>query len=288
MPEAVIAANKSDIVIACLGLSPVLEGEEGDAPAVMQNDDRINLGLPGEQSRLLKAIAATGKPVVVVLCNGGPLSIPEEIPLADAVIEAWYPGEEGGAAIADIIFGNACPSGRMPVTVVKSIEDIPPFEDYNMAMRTYRYMTKEPLFPFGFGLSYTLFTYETHNMPDQMSVGSDLSFDAVIRNVGNFDGDAVLQIYLKHLKPSVEVPNYQLVHFERQNLMKDQEKSVHITIPSRLLAVIRPDGSCLLEPDEIQLFIGDIQPDRLSEKLAGYSVKSAEIKIVGKPITIQY
>ena len=167
IPEAVIAAQKSDVVVLCLGLSPHLEGEEkldwekaGDASSA----DRMALGLPGQQAELLRAVTKVGKPVVLVLCNGGPLSIPEEEPLVNAILEAWYPGEEGGAAIADILFGVESPSGRLPVTVVRSVNELPPMEDYQMKGRTYRYLEKEPLFPFGFGLGYGKFCY-TASLP---------------------------------------------------------------------------------------------------------------------------
>lgn len=286
IPEAVLAARRSDAVILCLGLSPVLEGEEGEKDAVQC--DRSTLGLPGRQSELLKAVAKEGKPVVLILCNGSPVSIPEEEALADAIVEAWYPGEEGGSAVADVLFGNYNPSGRMPVTVVRSVEDLPPFEDYDMTGRTYRFLEKEPLYPFGYGLSYTDFDYEIVEFPDSILVGEDIRFEIRVSNIGEMDGEEVVQAYLHDREAFVQVPKLQLVAFDRIFLKKGEEKVVQITIRSRDLAVIAEDGSCVLEPGVFEIHVGGTQPDGTSERLTGKKTLRREITMAGEQRIISY
>src|SRR5690554_1348707 len=157
--EALAAAERSDLVVMCLGLSPEFEGEEGSVAESDGGGDKINLNLPGLQLDLLKVISQTGKPIVLVLLNGSPVELNWAHENVEAILEAWYPGEEGGTAIADILFGNYNPGGRLPITFVKSIDQLPPFRDYSMKNRTYRYMESDPLYPFGYGLSYTSFKY---------------------------------------------------------------------------------------------------------------------------------
>uniref|UniRef100_S0DED1 Glycoside hydrolase family 3 protein n=1 Tax=termite gut metagenome TaxID=433724 RepID=S0DED1_9ZZZZ len=288
IPEAVLAAQKSDVAVLCLGLSPVLEGEESDDPSVHQEDDRVHLGLPGRQAELLRAVAAVGKPVVLVLCNGGPLSIPEEDPLAGAILETWYPGEEGGAAVADILFGRAAPSGRLPVTVVRSAADLPPLEEYSMRGRTYRYMEAEPLYPFGFGLSYARFGYGIQNLPQRLPTGEALRFTVDVENTGALADDAVLQVYLRHLEPSVGVPLRQLVWFRHLPLAPGEKQAVEVDIPARLLAIVREDGSCAVEPGPYELWVGGIQPDAVSRRLSGDPVVSGHFTLEGSTVDVPY
>lgn len=286
IPEAVLAARRSDISVLCLGLSPVLEGEEGEEGAVQC--DREHLGLPGRQDELVRAVAGEGKPVILVLCNGSPLSIPKEEALADAVLEVWYPGEEGGSAVADILFGNYNPSGRLPVTVVKSAEDLPPFESYDMKGRTYRFSEKEPMYPFGYGLSYTEFSYRPVGIPQKISVGQDIYFETVVKNTGMRSGETVVQVYIHDEEASVEVPKRQLVFFKRVMLESGEEKSVPICIRARDLAVIRKNGTCVLEPGVFDVYIGGSQPDEVSRRLTDDNIWEGKVEMAGQETEIPY
>lgn len=286
IPEAVIAAQKSDVSVLCLGLSPVLEGEEGELGAVQS--DRTELGLPGRQSELLKAVAAVGKPMIVVLCNGSPISLPEEEEFIDALLEAWYPGEEGGAAVADIIFGKCSPSGRMPVTVVKCVDDLPPFENYDMKGRTYRYLEKDPLYPFGFGLSYSEFTYEVTEFPETAIVGDDIRFKVRVCNSGTYDAEAAVQVYIVNNTTQVPVPARQLVFFQKVFLRQKESRMIESRIRSRDLAVIDQDGKCISEPGEWTVYVGGVQPDEVSRKLTRETICERKIRIDGEKKEIIY
>ena len=204
--EALAAAERADVAILCLGLSPKLEGEEGEVANSDGGGDRNRLELPGMQEELLKAVSTLGKPIVLVLFNGSPVAInwaQENIP---AIIEAWYPGEEGGTALAEVIFGDYNPGGRLPVTFVKSLDQLPPFTDYSMQGRTYRYMQEEPLYPFGYGLSYTTFTYRNLTLDKTaFAIGQDqeIKITVEVENTGPVAGDEVAQLYLKHLDAKV-------------------------------------------------------------------------------------
>ncbi|WP_029470990.1 glycoside hydrolase family 3 C-terminal domain-containing protein [Blautia producta] len=286
IPEAVIAARKSDIAVLCLGLSPVLEGEEGEEGAVQC--DRDDLGLPGRQAELVRAVAREGKPVILILCNGSPLSIPKEEPLADAILEVWYPGEEGGSAVADILFGNYNPSGRLPVTVVKGTEDLPPFDSYDMQGRTYRFLEKEPMYPFGYGLSYTRFEHRPVDLPETIPAGKDIQFDVSVKNTGKCSGETVLQVYIRDEEASVKVPKHQLVFFKRVMAETGEEKKVTVCIRARDLAVVRQNGTCVLEPGRFKIYIGGSQPDEVSRRLTDDEIWEGVIEMTGVETEIAY
>lgn len=286
IPEAVIAARKSDIAVLCLGLSPVLEGEEGEEGAVQC--DRDDLGLPGRQAELVRAVAREGKPVILILCNGSPLSIPKEEPLADAILEVWYPGEEGGSAVADILFGNYNPSGRLPVTVVKGTEDLPPFDSYDMQGRTYRFLEKEPMYPFGYGLSYTRFEYRPVDLPETILAGKDIQFDVSVKNIGKCSGETVVQVYIRDEEASVKVPKHQLVFFKRVMAETGEEKKVTVCIRARDLAVVRQNGTCVLEPGRFKIYIGGSQPDEVSRRLTDDEIWEGVIEMTGVETEIAY
>ncbi|MHB8061288.1 MAG: glycoside hydrolase family 3 C-terminal domain-containing protein, partial [Ruminiclostridium sp.] len=217
-----------------------------------------------------------------------PVTITEEEPLVDGVLEVWYPGEEGGNAIADILFGDCNPCGRMPVTVVRSIDDLPPFEDYDMYQRTYRYMDKEPLYPFGFGLSYTSFQYSKLKAPSCINAGEDLSLEVTLCNTGKRAGSAALQVYLTDLKATVLTPKHQLVAFRHIFLEKDQSETVTLTIKARQMAVIRNDGSCVLEPGEFLVQVGGVQPDSVSRRLSDDNIEEFIFEMTGEDTQIKY
>ncbi|MEJ2196121.1 MAG: glycoside hydrolase family 3 C-terminal domain-containing protein [Ignavibacteriaceae bacterium] len=209
--KAVELAKNSDVVIFVGGITAELEGEEMRVNYDGFNGgDRTNLDLPKTQQKLLKALSSTGQPIVLVLSSGSALSInwaKENIP---AIIQLWYPGEEGGTALANVLFGDYNPAGRLPITFYKSINQLPPFEDYNMKGRTYRYFENEPLFPFGYGLSYTKFKYENFSCPTKIQAGEISKVSVEVKNIGNVAGDEVVQFYIKDLEASVPIPIHSL------------------------------------------------------------------------------
>lgn len=286
--EAVEAARNADVVIMCMGLAPSIEGEEGDAVNSDASGDRIHIDLPGVQEELLKEIHATGKPIVLVMLNGSAVAINwanEHIP---AILEAWYPGEEGGTAIADVIFGNYNPAGRLPVTFVKSVDDLPPFTDYSMKNRTYRYIEKEPLYPFGFGLSYTTFQYSNLTLSaKEIGTSENLTISVDVQNTGKMAGDEVVQLYLTDLEASVVVPKCQLRGVQRINLAPGEKKTVTFTLTPRQMALIDNEGRCILEPGTFKISVGGCQPDERSKKLGGtFLTETFEVK--GNPVELPY
>ena len=255
--EAVSAAERAEVVVMCLGLSPQIEGEEGDAYNSDAGGDRTHLDLTGVQQQLLERIVAVGKPVVLVLINGSALAINWANEHVDAIVEAWYPGEEGGTAIADVLFGDYSPSGRLPVTFPKSLEQLPPFEDYAMAGRTYRYMTEEPLYPFGYGLSYTTFEYfEMKLSAAKVASGQELKVTVRVRNTGAHAGDAVVQLYLSDLEASVDAPIRSLVGFTRVSLTPGASKEVSFAISSEQMKLVNDLGERVLQPGAFRVEVG--------------------------------
>jgi beta-glucosidase len=287
--EAKIVAEKSDAVVLCLGLSPRIEGEEGDAFNADASGDRIEIGLPGMQLELLKDIKKLGKPVVAVLLNGSAIAMEEAKEYADAIVEAWYPGEEGGNAVADVIFGNYNPAGRLPVTFVKSVEDLPNFEDYSMKNRTYRFIEKEPLFPFGFGLSYTKFKYSNLVVEDKnVSCGDTVKIKVNVENIGYMDGEEVVQVYLAHLGTNFKVPNHQLVGFKRVKIAEGETKTVEFEIKTRYLGIINDEGKFIFNPGTCRLFVGGTQPDALSRKLSYSNIVETDLRLQGEVTALEY
>lgn len=287
--EALAAAQRADVVIMCLGLSPELEGEEGDAARSTAGGDKTSLDLPGIQEELLKAVCATGKPVVLVLFSGSPVSINWAQDNVPAILQAWYPGEEGGTAIADVLFGDYNPGGRLPVTFVKSVEQLPPFTDYSMKGRTYRYMEDEPLYPFGYGLSYTTFEYSNLKLSAEIiEAGQSITISVDVKNTGNMAGDEVVQLYLKDLKASVDVPIHELKGFCRVKLQPGESTTVTFTLTPRQMALIDNDGRCILEPGRFRVMVGGRQPDKRSETLAKTPILVGEFEVRGEPMELEY
>lgn len=287
--EAIAVAKRSDVVIMCLGLSPRIEGEEGDVANSDGGGDRLHLDLPGAQQHLLETICATGKSIVLVLLNGSALAINWAANHVPAIVEAWYPGEEGGTAIADVLFGDYSPAGRLPVTFVKSINDLPPFTDYSMKGRTYRYLEKEPLYPFGFGLSYTTFEYSNLVLSaDSIAVGDSILVNVDVKNTGEYKGDEVVQLYLTDLGASVPVPKCELKGVNRVTLAPLQKKTVSFTVTPRQMALIDLDGRCVLEPGRFRISVGGSQPDVQSQELMGRSPLTCEFEAVGEKTKLEY
>ncbi len=263
--EAVAAAREADVAVLVMGLSQQMEGEEGqeegNPTGVLSRGDRTEIGLPGDQETLLKAVAATGTPVVLVLLNGSALAInwaQEHLP---AILEAWYPGEAGGRAVAEVLFGDYNPGGRLPVTFYKSVEDLPPFEDYAMTGRTYRYFDGEVLYPFGHGLSYTRFAYDELVLDhDRMDGPETLTVSCKVTNIGDRTGDEVVQVYLRDALASLPGPHHNLVGFTRVRLAPGASTHVGFTLQPKQFAFADEDGRWVLEPGRFLLTVGGGQP----------------------------
>ncbi|MDI7276062.1 MAG: glycoside hydrolase family 3 C-terminal domain-containing protein [Anaerolineae bacterium] len=263
--EAVQAARGADVAILVLGLDQTQEGEEGQREGVPgegpSQGDRVGLGLPGVQEELLRAVHATGTPVVLVLLNGSPIALAWAAAHVPAIVEAWYPGEEGGTAIAEVLWGDYNPAGRLPITFYRSDADLPPFADYAMAGRTYRYFSGEPLFPFGFGLSYASFAYTGLSVsPQEIARGESVTVRAEVRNTGHRAGDEVVQLYLRALEPGGPAPLRALAGFARLHLRPGEGRTVSFTIPPSQMARVDDSGRRVLEPGTFEVSVGGAQP----------------------------
>ncbi|HEU4388958.1 MAG TPA: glycoside hydrolase family 3 C-terminal domain-containing protein [Blastocatellia bacterium] len=262
LDHAVRAAREADAVVLVLGISPALEGEEMtvNVPG-FRGGDRTSLDLPKAQEDLLKAVAGVGKPTAVVLLSGSALSVNWAADNVPAIIEAWYPGEEGGTAVADVLFGDYNPGGRLPVTFYKSVADLPPFEDYSMQNRTYRYFKGEPLYPFGHGLSYTTFKYDSLKLSAKtVKAGQSVRVSASVQNEGGRAGDEVVQLYVTDVASSVPVPMRSLAGIKRVFLKPGERRTVSFTISPEQMSVIDDRGRRVIEPGEFAVSIGGKQP----------------------------
>jgi beta-glucosidase len=287
--EAEAAADRADVVILALGLTAEYEGEEGSARSSDAGGDRSRIDLPPVQQRLLERIVNRGKPVVLVLFSGSALSVGWAHEHVASIVQAWYPGGEGGRAIAEVLFGDASPAGRLPVTVVKSLDQLPPFEDYAMAGRTYRYLQGEPLYPFAFGLSYAAFRYSALELGgDRIAAGDDLTVSGVVENVGRCASDEVVQIYLSDVEASTRVPRWSLAGFRRVHLAAGAKAAVRFTLPARRMALIDDRGRCLIEPGAFRVFLGGSQPDARSRELGAAATMQADFRVEGRIKEIAY
>ena len=259
--EAVIAARKADVVIAVLGISPQLEGEESDSsdPGFF-GGDRLDLNLPRPQQELLESLSAAGKPLIVVLTNGSALAVNWAQEHAAAILEAWYPGEEGGTAVADVLSGDFNPAGRLPVTFYKSVAQLPPFGSYSMNGRTYRYSTEQPLYPFGYGLSFSSFNYSgAKASPDQAAPGVAVTVSVRVTNSSSVPGDEVVQLYLSHA--GVEgTPIRSLAGFRRIHLDPSASQTVDFPLGDRELSIVDENGVRRIVPGLVDVWIGGGQP----------------------------
>jgi beta-glucosidase len=259
--EAIAAAKNADVVIAIVGITSQLEGEEMPVsePGFL-GGDRTSIDLPQPEEDLVQAVAATGKPLAVVLMNGSALAVNWINEHANAVLDAWYPGEEGGAAVAETLSGKNNPAGRLPVTFYKGVDQLPNFEDYGMANRTYRYFTGKPLYTFGYGLSYTKFSYSDLSVPAQSIVaGQPIGADVTVTNTGKLPGDEVVQLYLK-FPPVKGAPRVALRGFERIHLGPGASQKVHFDLNPRDLGIVTEDGNPIIAQGDYTISIGGGQP----------------------------
>ncbi len=265
--KAVQAARNSQVAVMVMGLSQAVEGEqgqkEGNVAGVTSLGDRITLDLPSYQHELLEAVQATGTPVILVLLNGSAVAVNWADENVFAILEAWYPGQAGGTAVAEALFGLTNPGGRLPVTFYKSSSDLPAFKDYNMTNRTYRYFTGEPLYPFGYGLSYTSFAYSNLQIsPAQIKAGECVIVQVEVENVGRRAGDEVVQLYVKDVQASQPVPQHQLQGCTRVHLQPGERKPVQFTLLAEQMSLVDESGQWLLEPGEFKLWVGGQQPNQ--------------------------
>ncbi|MFN2190343.1 MAG: glycoside hydrolase family 3 C-terminal domain-containing protein, partial [Candidatus Promineifilaceae bacterium] len=278
--QALEAAEQADLVIAVMGLSNALEGEEMPVEVEgFSGGDRTDIGLPHTQLELLKEIQALGKPLVLVLLNGSALGIGWAEQNVPAILEAWYPGQAGGEAIADVLFGDFNPGGKLPVTFYESAADLPSFEDYTMANRGYRYFNGRPLYPFGFGLSYTTFDYTGFEVDrTHAAVGSDVNISVDVKNTGSRLGDAVVQLYVQQPESDTPRPSKVLIGFKRLTLEPEQKKKITFTVNTNQLAFYNRAGELTLPPGSYRLMLGD-SSDHLPHQAA---VKIMDTKISSK------
>ena len=261
-------ANEFEVTILCLGITQLIEGEEGEAIASRTKGDRKSIRLPQNQIDFLKKMREVSEKLVVVITGGSAISIPEVYELADAVLFAWYPGEQGGNAVANVLFGEANPSGRLPVTVPRSVDDLPPFEDYNMQGRTYRYMETDPMFPFGFGLSYTTYLYSNLSLSKKrLKKGDNLDLTFTLTNTGTRTGDEISQLYVKDNAASVDVPFYSLKGVKRVSLEPGESKDVTFTITPEAFALVNEQGESILESGEFTIYVGGSVPTEVATQL---------------------
>ena len=276
------AVNKADLIVAVVGLAGELEGEEMPINVEgFSGGDRTSLNLPRAQEELLKDLVASGKPVVVVLMNGSALAVNWADEHAKAILEAWYPGEEGGTAVAEALAGDFSPGGRLPLTFYKSVDQLPAFDDYNMKGRTYRYFAGEPLYPFGYGLSYTTFEYSNLSF-DKLSIGGtdDLTATVDVKNTGKMAGDEVVQVYVTH--PGVEgAPVRALAGFKRVHVAPGSTQHVQVTLPNRQLSIVDADGARKIVPGDLQVWVGGSQPVTRIVNAAGVQ---GSVKITGESV----
>jgi beta-glucosidase len=266
--EAVAAAKQADVVVAFLGISPQLEGEEMpvDLPG-FKGGDRTDITLPAPQRELLAALRATGKPVVLVLTSGSALAVDEQ--QANAIVQAWYPGEEGGTAIAETLAGDNNPAGRLPLTFYASVDQLPPFEDYSMANRTYRYFRGTPWRGFGFGLSYSTFAYSGLKLPAQpVAAGDSAVIEVDVQNVSGRAGDEVVEVYLTQPKQPL-TPVRTLAAFARVHLEPGQTAHVALPVSARTMGQVDEKGARVVVPGEYRVFVGGTQPGESEGGVSG-------------------
>jgi beta-glucosidase len=283
LKQAVDAAKGADLVVAMVGLSPQLEGEEMPIHvAGFSGGDRTDIKLPQPQEELLKQVAATGKPMVVVLLNGSALAVNWAQEHANAILEAWYPGEAGGKAIADTLTGKNNPGGRLPVTFYNSLDDLPPFTDYSMNNRTYRYFKGKALYDFGYGLSYTRFSYSHLKLSAAtLRAGDTLTAEADVRNTGKVAGDEVAELYLVPPKDGNGglSPNVQLEGFQRIHLAPGQTEHVTFKLDPRELSEVDASGTRAVQSGSYTISVGSSQP---KNALTPDSIQSSSFMIVGR------
>ena len=261
-------AQSADVAIVCAGISSFLEGEEGESLLSVMNGDRDSISLPESQVNYIKELAIHGVKIVLVLTGGSPIALGEVEDMVDAILFVWYPGMEGGRAVADVLFGEVSPTGKLPVTFPKSLDQLPAFDDYSMKGRTYRYMMEEPLYPFGFGLSYSCFEYSDLQLDKtDIASGDSLAVSVTLQNSGGRDAAEIVQFYLSDLQASTVVPLHHLVGFERVTLKAGESRSVKFTLTPEMMSFYDDDGKLTLEHGAFRLEVGGCSPGKRGQDL---------------------
>ena len=268
--------DASDVVVLCLGLDAGLEGEEGDQGNQYASGDKPGLDLPGKQQELLETVYACGKPVILVLLSGSALAVTWADDHIPAIIQGWYPGAQGGNAIARVLFGDKNPEGRLPVTFYRSTDELPEFTDYSMAGRTYRYMEQEALYPFGYGLSYTDFTYSNAAVSSEIVVEEGVTVKAVVTNTGDREGTETVQVYVKACRE--KTPNAQLKGIRKVSLKPGESKEVSIRLPLEAFALYDEEAVNRVAAGEYLVSVGGSQPDKRSVELTGRKPEEFSVK----------
>lgn len=263
------SAMSLDAVVAVMGISGLLEGEEGESIASEYKGDRTELGLPANQVEFLKTLRSRGEtPIILVVTGGSPIALAEVEDLVDAILWIWYPGEEGGTAVADLIFGQESPSGRLPITFPKSLNQLPPYEDYSMADRTYRYMKADPLYPFGYGLSYTTFSYgNLRSDKTQLSKGESTTVSAKLTNAGQQGAEEVVQLYASWPGAGDKAPLFDLKGVQRVYLAPGQTKTIQFEIRAADLQLYDDAGKAYLPEGPVKLYASGAVPTERSRQL---------------------
>lgn len=265
-------AQSADFAIVCAGINSFLEGEEGESLLSEQNGDRESISLPQTQIDYIKELAIHGARIILVLTGGSPIALGEVEDMVEAILFVWYPGMEGGRAVADVLFGDVSPSGKLPITFPKSLDQLPPFDDYSMNNRTYRYMNAEPLYPFGFGLSYSKFDYSELQLDQTtLPLGASLNLSLTLTNSGESDSAEVAQFYLSDLHASTIVPLHHLIGFERVMLKAGESKTLKFTVTPEMMSFYNDEGKLTLEPGEFKLEIGGCSPSQRGQALGAPS-----------------
>ncbi len=267
--EAVTVARHSDVVVLCVGLNETLEGEEGDTGNSYASGDKADLCLPAPQRKLMEAVLAVGRPVVVCLMAGSAIDLSEAQERAAAVLQLWYPGARGGKAVADILFGDCSPSGKLPVTFYRSLDGMPAFEDYSMRGRTYRYMEGEALYPFGYGLTYGDVRVESASVISKSGDARNVVVRAKLHNAGDTATGDVIQIYVKDPTSAYAVPNHSLCAFRRVFLQAGESREIEIEVPGEAFLVVDEAGEYRQGSSRCLLYVGTGQPDRRTAALSG-------------------
>lgn len=275
--EAVTVAKHSDVVVLCVGLNETLEGEEGDTGNSYASGDKNDLLLPAPQRKLMEAVFAVGRPVVVCLMAGSAIDLSEAQEKAAAVLQLWYPGARGGKAVADILFGDCSPSGKLPVTFYRTLDELPDFEDYSMKGRTYRYMEQEALYPFGYGLTYGDVQVEKAELVSKDQKTGNITVHVTVKNAGDTATGDVIQIYVKDTASPFAVPNHSLCAFERVFLEAGESRETDLTVSGDAFLAVNEEGVFVEGGGHYVLYVGTGQPDQRTAVLTGK--KCAEIVV---------
>ncbi|WP_111709301.1 glycoside hydrolase family 3 N-terminal domain-containing protein [Lutibacter citreus] len=278
---APIVAGDSDVTICVVGLTADREGEEVDAIASQDIGDKVDLKLPENQIHYIKELAKNKKgPIVLVVASGSPISLVDVEDDCDAILQIWYPGEQGGAAVANVLFGNVSPSGHLPITFPKSIAQLPAYDDYSMQGRTYKYMKEEPMFPFGFGLTYSTTEFKNITLnKEKLKSKDELNVQVEVTNTGNFDIDEVAQLYISPLVNTDNLPLTSLKGFKRISLKKGETKTVEFKVLANELKVINSEGEKVWRKGDYKVIVGNSSPSALSERLGAATPQSENFRL---------